>query len=417
MAVLAAIGHALAVAGSMTWQITWSLILGFTLSAIVQAVVRRQTITRMLGDDRPATLAKATGFGAASSSCSYAAVALARSLFRKGASFTSAMVFEIASTNLVIEMGIILALLISWQFTLAEFVGGPIMIVLVAVAFRIFVRQRLIEAARRQADTGLAGSMEGHAAMDMSIAAGGSFWRRLGSRQGYTSVSHIFVMEWAAVIRDVVIGLLIAGAVGAWVPNSFWQHLFLTDEPLAAKLWGPLIGPVISVLSFVCSIGNVPLAAVLWNGGISFGGVVSFIFADLIIIPILLIYRKYYGTKMALTILGIFYAAMVIAGYIIEFAFGALGLVPATRNANVGETGLQWNYTTYLNIVFLLIAAALLVRFFRSGGGAMLRMMGGGPGEPGRHAHGPDDRGPQGQEGYDRRRHEHGGSALPAGGR
>ena len=417
MAVLAAIGHALAVAGSMTWQITWSLILGFTLSAIVQAVVRRQTITRMLGDDRPSTLAKATGLGAVSSSCSYAAVALARSLFRKGAGFTSAMVFEIASTNLVIEMGIILALLISWQFTLAEFVGGPIMIVLVAVAFRVFVRQRLIEAARRQADRGVAGSMEGHAAMDMSIAAGGSFWRRLGSRQGYTSVSHIFVMEWAAVIRDVVIGLLIAGAVGAWVPNSFWQHLFLTDEPLAAKLWGPLIGPVISVLSFVCSIGNVPLAAVLWNGGISFGGVVSFIFADLIIIPILLIYRKYYGTKMALTILGIFYAAMVIAGYIVEFAFGALGLVPATRNANVGETGLQWNYTTYLNIVFLLLAAALLVRFFRSGGGAMLRMMGGGPGEPGRHAHDPDAHGPQGREGHDRRRHEHGGSALPAGGR
>jgi len=422
MAVLAAIGHALAVAGSMTWQITWSLILGFTLSAIVQAVVRRQTITRMLGDDRPATLAKATGLGAVSSSCSYAAVALARSLFRKGASFISAMVFEIASTNLVIEMGIILALLISWQFTLAEFVGGPIMIVLVAVAFRVFVRQRLLEAARRQADRGVAGSMEGHAAMDMSIAAGGGFWRRLGSRQGYTSVSHIFVMEWAAVIRDVVIGLLIAGAVGAWVPNSFWQHLFLTSEPLAAKLWGPLIGPVISVLSFVCSIGNVPLAAVLWNGGISFGGVVSFIFADLIIIPILLIYRKYYGTKMALTILGIFYAAMVIAGYIVEFAFGALGLVPATRDAKVGETGLQWNYTTYLNIVFLLLAAALLVRFFRSGGSAMLKMMGGGPGEPGRHAHGPDESGPHGQdphgqERHDRRRHEHGGSALPAGGR
>src|SRR5439155_10549790 len=289
MAVLAAIGHALAVAGSMTWQITWSLILGFTLSAIVQAVVRRQTITRMLGDDRPAALAKATGLGAASSSCSYAAVALARSLFSKGASFTSAMVFEIASTNLVIEMGIILALLISWQFTLAEFVGGPIMIVLVAVAFRVFVRQRLIEAARWQADKGLAGSMEGHATMDMSIAAGGSFWRRLGSRQGYTSVSHIFVMEWAAVIRDIVIGLLIAGAVGAWVPDSFWQHLFLTGHPLAAKIWGPLIGPVISMLSFVCSIGNVPLAAVLWNGGISFGGVIAFIFAGLIILPILVI--------------------------------------------------------------------------------------------------------------------------------
>jgi uncharacterized membrane protein YraQ (UPF0718 family) len=374
-----ALGHALAVAGSMTWQILWSLILGFALSAIVQAVVRRETITRLLGDDRPRALALATGLGAASSSCSYAAVALARSLFRKGASFTAAMAFEIASTNLVIELGIILALLISWQFTLAEFIGGPIMIVLIAVAFRLFVRAKLISAARRQAERGLAGSMEGHAAMDMSIHSGGSLWRRLVSRDGYTAVSNIFVMEWAAVIRDVAIGLLIAGAVGAWVPESFWQHLFLTSHPLAAGLWGPVIGPVIAVLSFVCSIGNVPLAAVLWNGGISFGGVISFIFADLIIIPILVIYRKYYGTKMMLAILGIFYATMIIAGYIVEFTFSGLGLVPAERAAKVTDAGIGWNYTTVLNIVFLLLATALLVRFFRSGGGPMLRMMHGSP--------------------------------------
>jgi uncharacterized protein len=381
MRVLDALGHALAVAGSMTWQITWSLILGFTLSAVIQAVVRRQTITRLLGDDRPKSLAVATGLGAASSSCSYAAVALARALFRRGANFTAAMAFEIASTNLVIELGIILALLITWQFTLAEFIGGPIMIVLMAVAFRLFVRKRLIGAARQQADKGLAGSMEGHAAMDMSIQAGGGFWHRLASRDGYTSVSEIFVMEWASVIRDIVIGLLIAGAIGAWVPDSFWQHLFLTGHPLAARLWGPVIGPVISMLSFVCSIGNVPLAAVLWNGGISFGGVVAFIFADLIIIPILAIYRKYYGTAMMLTILGIFYATMVAAGYIIEFLFGSLGLIPAERDAKVGAIGIQWNYTTVLNIIFLLLATALVVRFFRSGGVPMLKMMGGAPEE------------------------------------
>ncbi len=381
MPVLDAIGHALAVAGSMTWQITWSLLLGFTLSAIIQAVVRREAITRRLGSDRPSTLALATGLGAASSSCSYAAVALARSLFRKGASFTAAMVFEIASTNLVIELGIILALLISWQFTVAEYVGGLVMIVLLAVAFRLFVGDRLVEGARRQAELGRAGSMEGHAAMDMSIRSRGGFWRRLLSRDGYTAVSHIFVMEWAAVLRDVVLGLLIAGAIGAWVPDAFWQHLFLTGHPLAARLWGPVIGPVISLLSFVCSIGNVPLAAVLWNGGISFGGVVAFIFADLIIIPILVIYRKYYGTRMMLVLLGIFYATMVIAGYIVEFLFGALGLIPAERAAKVAEQGIQWNYTTVLNIIFLLLAAALLVRFFRSGGRPMLKMMGGGPGE------------------------------------
>src|SRR5229473_6612052 len=406
MGVLDALGHALGVAGTMTWEITWSLILGFTLAAVIQALVRRQTITRLLGDDKPRTLALATGLGAASSSCSYAAVALARSLFRKGASFTAAMVFEIASTNLVIELGIILALLIAWQFTLAEFIGGPIMIVLVAVAFRLFVRERLIGAALEQADKGLAGSMEGHAAMDMSIGSGGSFRRRLLSREGYTSVSHIFVMEWAAVIRDIVLGLLIAGAVGAWVPDSFWRHLFLTEHPLAARLWGPLIGPVISLLSFVCSIGNVPLAGVLWNGGISFGGVTAFIFADLIIIPILIIYRKYYGTKMMLAILGIFYAAMVIAGYIIEFLFGGLGLVPAERAAKVTAEGISWNYTTFLNIVFLLLAAALLVRFFRSGGGPMLKMMGGSPDtQDHQHAHSGHAQPGHAQPGHAHQRH------------
>jgi len=393
MRVLDALGHALGVAGTMTWEITWSLILGFILSAVLQALVRRETVTRLLGDGRPRTLALATGLGAASSSCSYAAVALARALLRKGASFTAAMAFEIASTNLVIELGIILALLISWQFTLAEFIGGPIMIVLMAVAFRLFVRGQLIDAAREQADRGLAGSMEGHAAMDMSIQAGGSFRRRLFSRDGYTAVSHIFVMEWAAVIRDIVIGLLVAGAAGAWVPDTFWRHLFLAGHPLAAKLWGPIIGPVISLLSSVCSIGNVPLAGVLWNGGISFGGVVAFIFADLIIIPILFIYRKYYGTKMMLVLLGIFYAAMVIAGYIIEFVFSGLGLVPAGRAAKVGEAAIQWNYTTILNIIFLLLAAALLVRFIRSGGVWMLTMMGGSPDEHEHHAHGAHDEG------------------------
>jgi len=386
MPVLDALGHALAEAGSMTWQVTWSLMLGFALSAVVQAVIRRSTVIRLLGDDRPVTLARATGLGAASSSCSYAAVALARSLFRKGANFTAAMVFEIASTNLVIELGIILALLISWQFTLAEFIGGPIMIVLLAVAFRLFVRGRLIAAARQQADKGLAGSMEGHAAMDMSIESRGGFWRRLVSRDGYTSVSHIFVMEWAAVLRDVVAGLLIAGAVAAWVPDSFWQHLFLTGHPLAAKLWGPVIGPVIAMLSFVCSIGNVPLAAVLWQGGISFGGVISFLFADLIILPILVIYRKYYGTRMMLVLLAIFYATMVLAGYLIEFLFGGLGLIPTERTAAIAEEGIRWNYTTILNIIFLVLAAALVLRFFRSGGRAMLRMMGGHPDEQDHHA-------------------------------
>ena len=391
MRALHGLGHALSISAGMTWEVLWALILGFALSSVVAAVVRRSTIVRLLGDDRPKTLAIATGFGAASSSCSYAAVALARSLFRKGASFTAAMAFEIASTNLVVELGIILALLIAWQFTLAEFIGGPLMIVLLALMFRLFLRQRLIDAARAQADKGFAGSMEGHAAMDMAIQQDGSLWDRLRSKDAATSVSHIFVMEWAAVIRDIVLGLLIAGAVAAWVPNSFWRHLFFVDHPTLAKIWGPLIGPVVSLLSFVCSIGNVPLAGVLWNGGISFGGVVSFIFADLIILPILNIYRKYYGTKMMLFILGSFYLTMVAGGYLIELLFDGLGLVPSGRHAKVVEASIQWNYTTVLNIVFLVLASALVFRFVRSGGMPMLKMMGGSPDQHEVHEHSRHD--------------------------
>ena len=377
-----ALGHALTVTGSMTWEILWALILGFTLSAVVQAVIRRSTIVTLLGDDRPRTLAIAAGLGAASSSCSYAAAALARALFRKGASFSAAMAFEIASTNLVVELGVILALLIGWQFTLAEFVGGPMMIVLLAVIFRLFLRQRLLEAARDQAEKGLAGSMEGHAAMDMTIQEPGSLWKRLRSRQALTAISHIFVMEWAAVIRDIVLGLLIAGAVAAWVPDAFWRHLFLVDHPLLSRFWGPLLGPIVSMLSFVCSIGNVPLAGVLWNGGMSFGGVVSFIFADLIIVPILFIYRKYYGTRTMLFILVTFYVTMAAAGYVVEFLFGGLGLIPTTRHAKVTEMAIHWDYTTVLNIVALLVAGTLIYRFVRSGALPMLKMMGGAPAGP-----------------------------------
>ncbi len=400
-----AIGHALSIAGSMTWEVTWALILGFTLSAVVQAVVRRSTVVRLLGDDRPRTLALSAGLGAASSSCSYAAVALARSLFRKGANFTAAMAFEIASTNLVVELGVILALLMGWQFTAAEFVGGPIMIVVLAVLFRLFLRQRLLDRAQEQAERGVAGSMEGHAAMDMSIGGEGSFVRRLFSRDGFTSVAHIFVMEWAAILRDLVAGLLIAGAIAAWVPDSFWHTFFLADHPLAAKLVGPLIGPLVAIATFVCSIGNVPLAVVLWKGGISFGGVIAFIYADLLILPILNIYRRYYGTRMTLTVLGAFYLAMVGAGYVVEILFGATGLTPHRHAAAVMSEGIRWNYTTWLNIVFLVLAALLVIRFVRTGGIPMLRMMGGSPDTE--HDHTEHDHDGHGHMDHDRPGHGH----------
>jgi uncharacterized protein len=384
MMVLDALGHALSLAAAMSWEILWALILGFAISGAVQAVVSKAEMSRLLPDDSPRSLGIACGLGAASSSCSYAAVAMARSVFRKGADFTAAMAFQFASTNLVVELGIILAVLLGWQFTAAEFVGGPLMIVLLALLFRALLRPRMMQAAREQADKGLVGVMEGHAGMDMS-ATEGSIWSRLRSPKGFTAISHYFVMDWASVWKDIAGGLLIAGALGAWVPQGFWQGFFLVDHPLLARLWGPLVGPLVAMLSFVCSIGNVPLAAVLWNGGISFGGVIAFIFADLIVLPILDIYRKYYGPRMSLFLLGTFYLTMAAAGLLVDLVFDALGLIPQTRTAKVVEASITLNYTSVLNILFLILAAVLVARFLRTNGAAMLRMMSAPTG------HGPAD--------------------------
>jgi uncharacterized protein len=371
---LAAIGHALTMSFAMTWEILWALILGFGLPAIIQAVVSKEEMSRLLPDDSARTVAVACGLGAASSSCSYAAVALARSMFRKGANFTAAMAFQFASTNLVVELGILLALLMGWQFTLAEFTGGPLMIAIMVFLFKAFLTPRIVEAARQQTDKGIQGHMEGHAAMDMSIREG-TIWQRMFSSKGRTAISHFFVMDWVMIWIDLGGGLLIAGALAAWVPQHFWQAFFLQGHPIMSKLWGPLVGPIVAVVSFACSIGNVPLAAVLWNGGISFGGVIAFIFADLIVLPILNIYRKYYGLKISAFLLVVFYLSMSAAALIVEFVFGALHLVPQQRNARIVEEAIRWNYTTWLSIVFLILATLLVVRFLRTGGPQMLRMM------------------------------------------
>ena len=374
MSLVTGLLDALSMAFGMAWEILWALILDFTLSAGVQAVVSKAEMTRLLPDDSPRSIGIACGLGAASSSCSYAAVALARSIFRKGADFTSAIAFEFASTNLVIELGIIMAILLGWQFTLGEFLGGPLMIALLWLLFRFFLSRRLRDGALRQADRGVQGVMEGHAEMDMALTEG-PIVKRITSPEGFTTISHYFVMDWAAIWKDIVGGLLIAGALAAWVPKEFWQAFFLEDNPLLAAIWGPLVGPLVAVLSFVCSIGNVPLAAVLWNGGISFGGVMAFIFADLIVLPILNIYRKYYGWRMSLFLLATFYAAMVVAGLVVELVFGLLGLIPDERNARMVEASIQLNYTTVLNIVFLILAAVLVWRFLRTGGPGMLKEM------------------------------------------
>jgi len=380
MQLFQALIQALFLSLSMFWEVLWPLILGFALSGVVQAVVPHKKMAEVLGDDSPKSIALASLFGIASSSCSFAAIALARSIFRKGASFTSAMVFEIASTNLVIELGIILIVLMGWQFMAAEFLGGIVMVILIALIFRFTLTRKLIKQARIQAEKGMVGKMEGHAAMDMSLE-GGSIISKLLSRRGFTAVSHYFIMDLSGVWTDIAIGFLIAGILGTFVPISFWQAFFFKSNPTIAFIEGPLIGPLVAMLSFVCSVGNVPLAAVLWKGGISFGGVASFIFADLIVLPVLNIYRKYYGWKVMLYILGTFYVTMVMAGYIVEILFSYLNIIPTNRSMVVISEGVRWNYTSYLNIIFLVFAIILVVRFLRTGGPAMLKMMDKNPDE------------------------------------
>jgi len=373
-----AVWEALQMAFFMFWEVLWPLAIGFLISAIVQALVSRESVVKVLGRDDLRSVAFATLLGAASSSCSYAAVAVGRSLFRKGATLANAILFEFASTNLVFELGLVLLVLLGWQFVAAEFAGGLLMIALLAVVFKYTLRANLVEAARRQAEKGLHGRMEGHGEMDMSITDG-PFMRRLFSQRGFTSISHLFYMDIASLWTDLLLGFLIAGALAAWVPNSFWQALFLTNNPTRGAVWGPIIGPIISLLSFVCSVGNIPLAVVLWNGGISFGGVIAFIFADLIIIPILDIYRKYYSGRVSLYLLGTSYVTIVVAGFAIGGLFQLLGLVPAHHFIAVFQTHPSWNYTTFLDLAALAVAAVLGWRFLHSGGVEMLRAMNGAP--------------------------------------
>jgi uncharacterized protein len=385
--ILGHLGDALRLAFAMFWQVLWPLALGFLLSAVIEVVVPKQTVARLLGKDSPRGVVTAAAFGAASSSCSYAAVALARTLFRKGASFANAIIFEFASTNLVIELGLVLLILLGWQFLAGELAGGVLMVVLLALIFRATLTPRLVDAARVQAERGLYGRMEGHAAMDMSVTDG-PLLQRLVSPRAITSIAQYFFMNIYSLWTDLVLGFLIAGALGAWVPDSWWSALFLTGHGAWTEVWGAFIGPLVAMISFVCSVGNVPLAAVLFRGGISFSGVISFIFADLIIIPILNIYRKYYTGPVSVYLFAVSYATMVLAGLAIGGLFTVLHLTPANRAITVFQTTIAWNSDTFLDIAFLLVIALLAIRFLRTGGIEMLRMMEQKPGATHAHSHG-----------------------------
>ena len=394
---------ALHLAAAMGWEILWGLILGFLLSAVVDVLVSKAELQKLLPDGSAGSITKASLLGAASSSCSYAAVAIARSIFRKGGNFTAAMAFQFASTNLVIELGILLVVLMGWAFGAAEFIGGPIMIALMVLLFRLFLRPRMVKAAKQQADQGLQGKMEGHAGM-ATMGKQGSWRERLTSSDGWTAISHYFVMNWSMLWKEIAVGLLVSGTLGALVPASFWHAAFFANDPTLSKLWGPVIGPLIAVASFTCSIGNVPLAAVLWNGGISFGGVVAFIFGDLIILPIINIYRKYYGGRMSLFLLATFYLAMVLAALTVEFLFSAAGWVPTVRHADVGKAAFSLNYTTVLNVLTLCVAGWLYLRYRRTGGPDMMKAMKSGGHH---HHHGDHEHDHQQEHGHTHEHHHH----------
>jgi len=351
-----AIGRGLREGFFMLWETLWALVLGFTLSGAVQAFVSRESMQRSLGNHGPAAVARASALGMASSSCSYAASAMAKSLFQKGADLVSSMVFMVASTNLVIELGLVLLVLIGWQFTAAEFVGGPIMIVLLALIGGYILRGPSVDRARlrlrEQATDG--------ASADRQDAIEHAPWRlKLRSAGAWADAATYSIADITMLKKELLIGYTVAGFLAALVPATFWADLFVTGHGSWTSIENAAIGPVIAVMSWVCSVGNVPLAAALWKGGISFGGVISFVFADLISMPLILVYRRLYGGRLTLRLVGVFYVIMAAAGLAVGALFGAAGIVPTVRRSSIVAVHFTWNYTTVLNIVFLAVFAGL----------------------------------------------------------
>jgi uncharacterized protein len=371
MAVLAAaissvghvLWHGLEDSFLMAWEVWWALVLGFAISAVVQAWVPRARIERALAGAGPGSIARATGLGAASSSCSYAAVAIAKSLFEKGASAASALAFQLASTNLVWELGLVLWILIGWQFTLAEYLGGIVMIVLMTVLFRAFVSPALEARAREHAVRASTGHQHHMAGAELP-------WReRLRNAAAWSAVAHNFRNDWQMLYREIIAGFVLAGFI-AQFGNGFFESLFLRHAPQPLPtLENVIVGPLVAVASFVCSVGNVPLAAILWSGGISFAGVLAFIFADLIVLPIIAIYRKYYGTRYAVRIVALMLLTMIVAALIVNALFGLAGILPSgprpTRAGVFGHLGVD--YKLALNVLGVVIFATLFALTARRG--------------------------------------------------
>ncbi len=360
--VLYTVAEGLSNAFLMAWDVWWALVLGFAISGIVQTWVPRERIERTLGSGGVGAVSLATGLGAASSSCSYAAVAIARALFAAGASAASALAFQFASTNLVIELGIVLWVLLGWQFTLAELAGGLVLIVLMSAMLRLFVSRRLEHQAREQAQLAEPGHQHHSAGASMSIR------RRVRSLDAWSDVAHNFRNDWAMLYREILAGFLLAGFIGL-LGDDFFNKLFLESAPPLLRLAeNVLAGPLIAIASFVCSVGNIPLAAVLWSGGIGFAGVISFIFADLLIVPIVLIYRKYYGRQFAARIVALMFVTIVLAALIVSGLFSIAGLIPDTRPTHEEIfSGVTLDYKLVTNVLGTIIFAMLFALTLRRG--------------------------------------------------
>jgi uncharacterized membrane protein YraQ (UPF0718 family)/YHS domain-containing protein len=361
--VLSVIGNGFKDAFLMAWEVWWALVFGFTISAIVQAWVPRGRIEAALAGNGVAPIARATGLGAASSSCSYAAIAIAKSLFQKGASATSALAFQFASTNLVWELGLVLWVLIGWQFAVAEYVGGLVMIALMWGLFRLFVSPRLEEQAREHAQQAESGHQHHAAGEEMT-------WRRrLTSTAAWSDVAHNFRGDWQMLWKEITLGFILAGFI-AQLGDDFFNSLFIKDAPpVVTAIENVVVGPIIAVLSFVCSVGNIPLAAVLWSGGISFAGVMAFIFADLIVLPIIAIYRKYYGWAFALRITALMFVTMILAALAVDGLFTLVGLVPSGTRPSRGDIfgAIRVDYKLFLNLLGLAIFVVFFALTMRRG--------------------------------------------------
>lgn len=364
MQILDAIGQALLTAAGMAWQVLWSLVLGFLISGMIQAYVSRARMSQALGKAGLKEIALATVFGAASSSCSYAAIAAAKSMFKRGAHLIPALAFMFASTNLVIELGLVLWQLMGWQFALAEWLGGVALIAIMSLLVKLTYPKRLVEEGRAHDDRGVNAMEHG----DM-LAPGRTLWQKLRSGQGWVYVAHYVRMDWSMLWKDMLGGFLIAGFIAVLVPNNVWHTLFVQNAPAPLRLLeNALVGPLIAVISFVCSVGNVPLAAVLFTSGITFGGAIAFLYADLIVLPILDIYRKYYGWKLAAYITGVLFVTMVLTGILIDLLFSGLDrLFPAVHFIPQPDphllqqvTAFSFDYTAVLNILALIVVAALV---------------------------------------------------------